>query len=355
MVNDFLITLFSPQQPRRNRVIFGLLKNQTTVSTLYWGLRYQLLDYIGLLAKLTLPEFEAILAQYEKDEMVVIDTEGQVLLTSKGLEVQEHYLQEHVKLEDPHEFSQINAENWQAGFLLANQIVSERAYQNKQYYPLQVGPQLMFLVRRWYYQVRQPQLTAQWVQEVRDFLVDLPTMQANKFVATWIGHYEAGAVQEQLELPTSWDQFDFMLWQLNYYVAWSRKIRELPVDSSKPIRELWQLVAIKALLPGPVVQTLQAVENNLSIEQIANYRKLKISTIREHLLVAAIMLDKAKFPYERFLNVPIVTYLQTKLQGNIDNWQFKQVRQSADPMEFFYFRLYTILKTKEAVTEDAQD
>ena len=44
LTNDFLITLFSADEPRRHRVIFGLLKRQATVSTEYWGLRYDLLQ-----------------------------------------------------------------------------------------------------------------------------------------------------------------------------------------------------------------------------------------------------------------------------------------------------------------------
>ncbi|GAK30441.1 hypothetical protein WOSG25_030380 [Weissella oryzae SG25] len=348
MDNDFLITLFSAEQARRSRVIFGLLKNITTVSTLYGGLRYQLLDYIGFLPNLTEDEYSQTIETFLQKAWLETDSAGQLLLTAKGVAAQQNYRSQHVIPEHLAELGSINLSAWQDSFLLANQIVSELSYKNKQYYPLQVGPQLMFLVRRWYYQVRGQGLTEAWIADLESFLKTLPSQQADNFAATWIGHADPGEVQAQLTLPATWNQFDFKVWQWNCYLAWSAYLRQRAFDNNSPIQKLWQSIAVKAPLPAPVMQTLRAFEQGLTLENIASYRRIKIGTVREHLLTAAILLDVSAFPYQRFLDEGILTYFATHLQGNIDQWQFKAVRQSANPMEFFYFRLYSIQKTKEA-------
>lgn len=43
-----LLRLLSEQQDRRLRVIENLLRGRRTVSTLYWGLRYDLLPLLNL-------------------------------------------------------------------------------------------------------------------------------------------------------------------------------------------------------------------------------------------------------------------------------------------------------------------
>ena len=74
---------------------------------------------------------------------------------------------------------------------------------------------------------------------------------------------------------------------------------------------------------------------------------MKIGTVREHLLTAAVWLPKTDFPYDLFLTPETLRYLQEHLAGNIDDWQFADIRTSDNPDEFFVFRLYEIYLTKQ--------
>ncbi|WP_252898109.1 hypothetical protein [Apilactobacillus ozensis] len=48
MMMIFLILLFSDTQPRRPKLIENLLAGKKTVSTLFWGMRYELINYCEL-------------------------------------------------------------------------------------------------------------------------------------------------------------------------------------------------------------------------------------------------------------------------------------------------------------------
>ncbi|KAA8446709.1 hypothetical protein FKV71_01090 [Weissella paramesenteroides] len=349
VITDFLITLFSPVQPRRHRVIFGLLKRRLTVSTEYWGLRYQLLPIIGLLPQLEKNDFDEQIAQLIKQGLLIEQqpSSGQLLLTDKGVTFQQNYRQYHYQLKYIPLMVQplANIRQFREAFWLANQIVSEVAYQNKHYYPLQIDFKTKKLVKNWYGQTDKKHLINDWFAELTDFLKLLDQQTADQLVATWVGHQIPGRNSDQLDLPQSWTATDFYLWEIDLFSFWSQQLSQ--TNASSELKRLWELTQQQANLSPSVQLTCQQVHRGMSIETISKQRHLKIGTVREHLLTAAVWLPKADFPYELFLSASTIQYLEQHLTGNIDNWQFSDIRTSDNPNEFFIFRLYEIYLTKQ--------
>lgn len=356
MATEFLITLFSSVQARRQRVIFGLLKRRLTVSTEYWGLRANLLAYVGLLPHLDKNAFDQEIVQFVNQGLLVevgTDT-NQFLLTQKGVAAKQVYQDKHYQIKYMNMATQplANVRDFQQAFWLANQVVSEASYHNNRYYPLQVDLQTKNLVKRWYKQVSKEGVIDEWVTGITEFLQLLPPITANQLVATWVGHQTPGLNLTQLGLPVTWSEMDFYLWELDLFAYWQRQLIKCQ-DNQQALVRLWQLTQRQSLVSPGIQTTLQQVKQGMSMDVISELRHLKIGTVREHLLTAAIRLPKEEFPYHLFLTSDVVTYLAQHLEGDIDEWRFTDIRTSDNPLEFFLFRLYEIYLTKNEVSEHA--
>jgi uncharacterized protein YpbB len=348
MTDDFLITLFSATEPRRNRVIFGLLKNTTTVSTLYWGLRYQLLAIVGLLPNLTMAAFDKRLNKLVTDGLLVAVEDGIYVLSSAGLEAQATFAERHYLPQHLDAMQQFDVPAFMQGFLLANQVVSEAAYNNRRYYPLQIDAKIMLTVKQWFINMNSPRLTESWVMHIQRFLQKLPQVDADRLAASWIGHQTPGQNFNQLGFPKSWTNEDYYFWQMDQYALWSETLQR---GVNSPLKLLWVALKDKSVIPPSAQASLTGVISNRPMDEMVKSRRLKIGTIREHLLTAAIWLPISDFPYQKFLTPEVVSYMQTRLAGDIDSWDFKAVENTGDPEEFFLFRMYEIYQTKREAAQ----
>lgn len=344
MANGHVLTLFSATQPRRSRVLYGLLRKQATVSTEYWGLRYGQLSIAGFLPQLEKRHFDRAVSYWEQAGALTAITPGQYGLTPLGQAEQERFQQEHYQ---PRWFNlrrYYQVRRFRDAFLLANQVLSEWAYHNRQYYPLQIQPADMFAVKHWFKQAKSPQLIANWTDQLAAFFQGLPEKEASQWIATWPGHHVAGLNDNQLHLPNSYDEIDYWAWQTDKYVQFLHWLSAK--DQTGPLTDFAERFGQRSLLSLSAQQTLSAVVAGETLAAISQKRRLKEGTIREHLLTAAIWLPLGDFPYHLFLTPSSLTYFQQRLSGAIDDWTFAQVRQSDDPNEFFLFRLYEIYLTK---------
>lgn len=342
MIDNFLITLFSVQQARRKRVLFGLLKNQLTVSTLYGGLRYQLLAYIGLLPTLEITAFDQAIEQLVATGKLQVLETVEYILTATGQAEKEAYQVAHVQPSYAQTETRLEIPLLLEAFLLANQVVSEFSFHNKHYYPLQFGLAVNNLVKTWFRQQDRATLAQRWHASMVKFLQTLSDEEAERWVALLAGHHTPGALWDDLNLPSTWGPLDLQQWQMNKLVDWLAQ-----AQPDEPLVALQQLVQNEAGLPRSVGQTLQSMLNGQPLEQIAQQRHLKIGTIREHILTAAICLPKDVFPFQRVLRPAAIATLDQQLTGPADTWQYQQVRQTGEPAEFFIFRLYSIWRLKE--------
>ncbi|MDR3190880.1 MAG: hypothetical protein LBT80_06695 [Lactobacillaceae bacterium] len=343
MTDDFLITLFSKQQPRRNRVIFSLLKNQKSVSHLYLGLRYELLSITGIMPELQLPDYEARLQKFVKAGLLVATEPGIYQLTELGAKAQQTYAEQHYLPQQLNTMLNFDIVNFRQGFLLANQVVSELAYQNKRYYPFQTDLKTMLLVKQWVKQVNNPNLVGAWYSIIKNWLETLSAQEADFFVSTWLGHQTPGLALAQLDLPATWNQLDRRFWELDLYAKW---VATLNTTSNSPLKLLWQVLVPKSILPVSAKKSFDGLLHDQSVAQLSQALRVKESTIREHWLAAAIWLPVEVFPYAKFLTPSLTAEFAEQLTGPIDTWEFATVHKTDDPSEFMYFRLYQIYQSK---------
>ena len=105
-----------------------------------------------------------------------------------------------------------------------------------------------------------------------------------------------------------------------------------------PFNQLIGMVVQPSVLPKSTWQTLQLLQKGYNVDKIAELRRVKINTVKEHLLMMAILLDD--FPCQQFLSPGVA---QMKIAG-ID---FQTALQEYPELTFFDFRLSQIRFIKE--------
>lgn len=331
-----LLALLDAQQFRRLRVIENLLRGKKTVSTLYWGQRYRALYLVGLAKKLPRGALDApAQALQERGLIVTGETTDQVRLTEKGLDAQRQatYFTPLTRAS----WNQIDLMAARERILLAVQVVSQYAHAVKRYYPLATGTQTRQAVRRWFYQQAHSSLSEQMFDSLKESLNRLPTQVAETVTALFTGYQQPGQTAAQLAQAWQYTPWEVTLMQLDGMMQIALDARTTgPLTSL--LRPTWQSPVTRS-----AQQTLAAVGQGRTLDQIAAARGIKVNTAREHLLEAAILLPLTRFPYDDILTAPIRQAFAAALTGPIDSWQYTALPEALQARyAFFYFRLYAI-------------
>ena len=341
MNKALLLQLLSDDQPRRIRVIENLLVGKRTVSTLYWGLRYDLLAWFGFEKHLARRDVTNTLNQLIAAGFATV-TNLVAQLTPAGA-IQKHQLAmtTYQPVALPNWLTVARPEAWQ-GLQLAVQVVSEFQAANRQYYPLQVAFETRQTVKHWFLTYRQPTLAKQVRDELGQFLSTIPEPLADLWASLLVGHQTPGKTVEQLCELTHRSVLELTVIQDDIMTQLVLVTQEAPT-LFPVLHELLHAWQVSPISPS-ATQTLANYQAGTPLSTIIAHRRLKPSTVHEHLLEAAIFLPVQQFPYAKLLPSDLQRILGQRLTGSIDDWMFDRV--SDLKIEFWQFRLYEIMRSK---------
>lgn len=335
---DYLIMLLSPVQPRRVRVIENILHNKRTVTTLFWGMRYQILPWLGSNKQLNRTAFDAAVNQLINAGLVQVD-QSQILLTNTGVQGQLKFEQEHYQPQFQRFYLLADLSKIEQRVLLAGQVLSEYSYHNKKYAPMSFDDDELQAVKQWFHQQDKRAIVHDFKLELQTFLATLTTQQADFISAQLVGHENAGWSIEQLAKQMNMPTSDVSMLNYDLWAAFTGFFSE----SAGVIHNLLAPLIKPSPLSHSTQATYELYRQQQSIEQISRYRRLKPSTIREHLLEVAIFLPK-QFPFQQLIPATILDQMKQQYTGNIDHWQFTSQGKD-DGQLFFYFRLFQIMRS----------
>ncbi|MEE6727088.1 helix-turn-helix domain-containing protein [Pediococcus acidilactici] len=327
------LIFFDRQQSRRPKVILNLLKNKLTVSSLYGGLEYGLLNYIGFWKKLDRQEFLNSVDQAVKMGYLTRE-EDALKLTDQGA-------QQQTNLPMPPAGSlRIKLDSAISLWLMATQVASEYSFQNSRYVPVNEDRHISFMIKKWFAAWKQGgQSRLQLVQEYQQALTKLcevlPQDEADWFVNYLPNHGDLGLTVEQLARISEVSPFQM---ELRLRLIFRKIFAQVLYDRVAPFDQLIEMVAQPSVLPESTWQTLQLLRKGYDVAKIAELRRVKPNTIKEHLLMMAILLDD--FPYQQFLN-------PTVAQMDLEEIDFQTALQKYPALTFFDFRLSQIRYIKE--------
>lgn len=333
---DYLLALFSGR-PRRIRVIEGTLQGKRTITNLFWAQNYGILPYLGADRHLSRQTYDQwLMVQAQAGNLILADQTAQ--LTEKGLAAQATWQANHYQPQ----FGQWTwIANWQRladRVLLAVQLVSEFAYHNHRYSPLSLPWHEKLAVRNWFLH-HDGQIVSQVKTELAAVLTQLAKVDerlSNLFAYRLIGHESVGwstmEASRQLGIQVS----DLFWMERDAWLFFAHSLAQ----STGALTELVLPLLATTPLSSSAQQTLTAFLGGHSIEEISHARRLRVGTIREHLLQAVILLP-GQLPLARLLPSQVEAKLQQQYQGPVAEWRFTP--QSTDPgQEFFYFRLFQV-------------
>lgn len=341
MNSELLLQLLDGKQPRRIRVIENLFIGRKTVSTLYWGLRYQLLPWLGFDKRLTRQTMDRVVRELTTAGLID-NQDSMVSLTPKGQSYQRVLKETWHQPEAQIHWLTFDGQAGLERLLLAVQTVSELKAQNHGYYPVQVSWASRVAVKNWYRKHRQVNLAQNLHSELSLFLAQQPSLVADQWAALLVGHKQTGTTLEQLAKLTNQSTCEMQI--LTYDITVALMAYALNANNQTPLLATLFDDLKQSQVSTSAKTTLNDFQAGLSLLQIGQRRGLKPSTVNEHLLEAAILLPRDAFPYERLLPGALQHTLKQTLTGSIDDWRFNDL--AALDIEFWQFRLYEILRSK---------
>ncbi|GEO68390.1 helix-turn-helix domain-containing protein [Levilactobacillus acidifarinae] len=339
-----LLDLLDDQQARRLRVIENLLRGRKTVSTLYWGQRYDLLYLLSLDKHLARGGLDTVAQTLVSQKMAtwLPAEQPQLRLTALGRKQRDQAVTFRPKTQAL--WPQITLGLARQRLLLSVQVVSQYAHQTARYYPLTTDLATRQAVRQWFHQVKSPELATQVFTALTASLTRLPPMTAQVVTAGFSGYQQPGLTVQQLAQDLQRTPWEVYLRHVDGVVQIAQDARQTDHPLHALLAPAWQTAVTRS-----AQATLRAVATtDLTLDQVAVQRHIKPSTVREHLLEAAIMLPVTAVPYDRLLPPATRQALLAVLPAQLDDWEYTALPVALQQrFDFFTFRLLAILCDKE--------
>ncbi|KRN09560.1 helix-turn-helix domain-containing protein [Liquorilactobacillus mali] len=338
MNDDKWLLFFSDTQPRRHAVIRQVLSNKRTVSSLYWGMQYHILDWLNVEPELDEKQFDLQIDNLCEKGYLAATSKG-LILSAAGIIQKKDYQKKSYIITEPSLFQHIDEKQWLELLPLLIQVISELSYHNHRYYVVGSSIRAQLFFKNWYQNIaNKNDLASSLKQLLKLFLEHLPQEQSNIFMALFSGHETIGKTTEQVAtmLPKFSHEDVVSLWR-----DLSMQFAFFLLEGDSNFRRLVVPLSTKEKLSKSALITYQLFNDNLSIEQIAEKRRLRVSTIKEHLLESAILRDD--FVYHRLITTDDYSIMTSTFIGETIDWDYKQLD---DHIEFFKFRLFQIERSK---------
>lgn len=335
MLMTYLLCLLAPEKRRYQAIYYTLIGKRTT-SNLYAALAYGLLKWLQIYPNLEQAQFQAELKRLQTNGWITMD-ERYVWLTVAGQQKQAQWqtaLVWPVHYEGP---QMGHLPQFTARLMLAVQIVSEYHHQNSQYYPLATSMKDRVLVVSWFKRHKgTPNFSTQFQAELTQLFEQLDLQQADLVANQLLGHQVLGKSQQQLAQALGSQSLTVRVRTIDAYA----QILGILLASQTTYPLLSELVnQAETQLSQSTLQTWQLIQQGASIEQISQQRRVKVGTIKEHLLEAAMLLPQ--FPFERFLAPTIIQKLGM-LMTEQPTLSFNAAQAALPGLDFFEYRLYQI-------------
>ncbi|KOY71306.1 hypothetical protein RZ55_11930 [Apilactobacillus kunkeei] len=344
MNKDLLLLLLSSTQPRRIKLIQNLLNGKRTVSTLFWAMRYGILQYSAILKTYDLNSINGAIKKLIVDGLAEQVDEFQYQLTTKGQIKKDSVKESFYILQNTSYQYDYDVNEFKARILLAIQSVSEYSYQNKNYYPVKTDMKSAMIVKRWFIH-NKVEIVSRLEDYLTKYLSQVDEKKANIIAQQMIGHDVYGMTNGQLADSMGVSNVEAFFME---YDGWVNFINYIINDDDLLLLPL--INDVRTLkMNHHAIQTYNQFVSGNTLDQIANNLSVKLSTVREHLLEMAIWLPESKFPYAKIVSAEDEKTLRQAFDNQpIDDWQFRQISESTD-INFFEFRIYQILRSKQDV------
>lgn len=327
-MDTFILSLFSKEDKLKPSTFYQVLSGKRTSSVLTYAFFHNLLHVSGIFPQLTEADFNKVIQQLKKDQLL-LESEGLLSLNQEFTCEAKHYLTD----VDFFKYGRKEAEIWRSIQFLVQ--VASYLDRHQPYVPLESSPFYTERVRQFVHQYRK-EMKETIYQELVTIFSQLPAEKANLLAQTFTGFEQNGVVFFQL-LPADIQQFPWSVVAMSS--ATHAFFKEI---SQQPTFLLYQF--IKPLLAQNInismLKTRKLFKQGYNFEEVMQIRHLKQGTIQDHVIEWALVAED--FPFDQFITNQ--TSLAT-LPDDSWNFRYKELVEQYD-VSFLEIRLYQIWRKK---------
>ena len=261
-------------------------------------------------------------------------------LTKSGLEATKDYFEKHYYPQKIRTFTNANIRNpfWER-WQLFSQVFSELSYQSNSYTPIIKHPHHQESVRHLFYQfnTEKESLLKQWIKEQSFIFHQMDDKTADVIMNQLTGYKKIGQTKEQIRNTIDMEFLEFQFYMNDILEVFIQTINQH--DRAVPIH----VAIINSIfiehnygLSASTKHTYDLLKIGRTPTEIANIRRLKLNTIKEHLLEIAFVFEE--FPYEKFIPKELYGKLKLKFEHQKD-YTYKEAVEDFEQLEFIHFRL----------------
>ncbi|MGP6140071.1 helix-turn-helix domain-containing protein [Jeotgalibaca sp. A127] len=335
---DYLfLDLFSTEEARKVNSLFHILTGKRTVSVLMQAMRMDLEAYFSLFPKLQPTIFEEKINQFIRSDLLTFE----LFLTEEGKAAKDNYFDSHTRpTKNRIKYHAVLAP-FKARSLFLTQVLSERIHNNKNYLPLQPRLSEQWWLKKYLkeHNLNTNENCQKLGQEWMDLIVNAKISKPEMFVEQFEGYHKTKLTNNQIGSKYNLDETGVYV-QLQQ--DWIQLIETIEMSNSGyPLLAslLKELTRDGGLCSESAKETYQLWKAGFAIEQIAEKRFLKRSTINDHLTEMAILYEA--FPFERFLDASQIDYVNNQVTAGkaID---YNDVQEKFPGIPFFQSRLMQV-------------
>lgn len=340
METQFILALFQHGYKARTSTLFHLLKGKRTSSVLIYGFLFDNLRFFGVFPNLSEKEYEQYLSELRRKNKLTFFEDGYAQLTRNTADPLKSnpaaILAEFSSL-DYFQFGRTDDDCWRM-LQFSVQIISHLSYGETRYVPMEQSPLFQYHLKRIIKSYPKKYLIKQIKSEWSDLFYELPIDDANFFAYQFSGYHHIGQIPQQLiseDEPVLKQQFILKnrLHKLLSMIA-------LKDDTS--ILKQFLSPLFKQNENRSMNETIKYLNISCSLEEIAEKRNIKISTVKDHLLEAVMISPLESNP---IFNRIIFNELD-QIQGPYQEWQYRDLKQKITELNYFDFRFYQIERKK---------
>jgi ribulose-phosphate 3-epimerase len=298
--------------------------------------RYQLFSAFALLPRLKKEQLEKAI-YFILQEGWIQEKEDGYYLTQAGKQINEEYFAIHSypKVIQSLEYVRARSVFWER-FHLLSQVFSEVRYENRLYVPIVKHPHHQEAVRIWLSEQidDRGRLAKMWGTELFDCMKQLKG-KAPLIVKQLAGHKRNGQTKKQVAEEHHFTPFEFELIFNDALESFIQIIKEEKTPLLLSLVESAHQDTGYGLTES-TYQTARFLHNEYTIEEIARKRRLKVNTIKEHLLEIAFV--QQQFDILNYVPKEAYKCVSLLLENNL-YVSFSKIKEEIPDLEFFHYRL----------------
>lgn len=332
----FILSCYKSGHPMRMSTLYHLLKGKKTSSVLTYGYFYDNLNYFNLLPKLKEKSYYKLIEKLVQKEFLFEVEKGILELSDTGVRILDEKSFPTLTQLNQMEYYKYDISFWEK-IMFATQVISEKSYHEGKYIPIENNLFKQQQLKKWL-KTQSETLPSQFYKEWEKVLDFIPEDKQVLLLGQLVGHDQIGLTLNQIAIEKEQDYFYAYLEFKNYLHYFIHMIEEYQTEY--PL--FFELLSLeKYLIKIDSAQiSYQLFRQYRSISQVSQYRRLKESTVIDH-LIESFLRQPSISDLPKFNENTITALEKLKLnQPDFRRWLFKDACVYESNLSFYDFKCY---------------